>query len=319
MLPDFSEALIDPITEAKVQRMQSAIETGRKLRDKVKLPMKYPLRKVRLIEADPVIAQGLEELSSYIKDELNCMEIEISQDENGHIDYSVTPDNKEMGQAFGKGFNKDFKKKLTQLTTDEIKGYMEAGEIDIDGKKVTEGMLKVGKAFKKSVTSDKDWASECSDLASVMLYTVKDEELMRKGLSREVTNRIQRLRKESGISIEDQIEIFYEFVNEASQSSEIGTVVTEFQSAIEATTRMPLAPKSELKEYAQLVGVTEFAIPDSDDKEMVKLHIYYAAPIFLEEKLTAEFGAVRIHDASLSDKIKSHVTGLERGSLIKQV
>jgi len=83
-----------------------------------------------------------------------------------------------------------------------------------------------------------------------MLYTVKDEELMRKGLSREVTNRIQRLRKESGISIEDQIEIFYEFVNEASDTSEIGTVVTEYQSAIEATTRMPLAPKSELKEYA---------------------------------------------------------------------
>jgi len=58
-LPEYSEDLIDPVTEAKVQRMQSAIETGRKLRDKVKLPMKYPLRKVRLIEADPVIAEGL--------------------------------------------------------------------------------------------------------------------------------------------------------------------------------------------------------------------------------------------------------------------
>ena len=31
------------------------------------------------------------------------------------------------------------------------------------------------------------------------------------GLSREVTNRIQRLRKTSGISIDDQIEIFYQF------------------------------------------------------------------------------------------------------------
>jgi len=57
-----------------------------------------------------------------------------------------------MGQAFGKEFNKDFKKKLTQLTTDDIKGYIETGEIEINGKKVTEGMLKVGKAFKKAVT-----------------------------------------------------------------------------------------------------------------------------------------------------------------------
>ena len=75
MIPDFDESLIDPVTEAKVGRMQSAIETGRKLRDKVKLPMKYPLRTVKLIEADPVIAQGLEDLSYYIKTELNCMEI----------------------------------------------------------------------------------------------------------------------------------------------------------------------------------------------------------------------------------------------------
>ena len=48
---------------------------------------------------------------------------------------------------------------------------------------------------------------------------------------------------------------------------------------------MPLAPKADLKEYANIVGETEFAIPDSDDVEMVKLHIYYAAPIFIDDKL----------------------------------
>lgn len=108
---------------------------------------------------------------------------------------------------------------------------------------------------------------------------------MRRGLSREVTNRIQRLRKTSGISIEDQIEIFYEFVNGATSESEIGTVVQDYTQQIENTTRMPLLPKSELKEYAKLVGETEFAIPDSNDTEMVKLHIYYSAPIFIEDKL----------------------------------
>lgn len=190
MIPDFQESLLDPITEAKVQRMQSAIVTGRKLRDKVKLPMKYPLRKVKLIEADPVIAQGLEELQFYIKGELNCMEIEIAQDESEFIEYKVAADNRALGQAFGKKFNKDFKKRMTQLTTDEIKVYIDTGKIDILGNEVTEGMLVVQKSFKKSVSQGNEWACECSDLASVMLYTIKDEELMRKGLSREVTNRI---------------------------------------------------------------------------------------------------------------------------------
>jgi isoleucyl-tRNA synthetase len=48
-------------------------------------------------------------------------------------------------------------------------------------------------------------------LSSVMLDTEQTEELKNMGLSREVTNRIQRLRKTSGISIDDQIEIFYQF------------------------------------------------------------------------------------------------------------
>jgi len=96
-LPEFSEELIDTVTEAKVLRMQSAIETGRKLRDKVKLPMKYPLQKVKLVESDPVIAQGLSELSDYIKSELNCLEIEIFQDEDEFIQYTVDPDNKALG------------------------------------------------------------------------------------------------------------------------------------------------------------------------------------------------------------------------------
>jgi isoleucyl-tRNA synthetase len=62
-IPEYSEDLICALTEARVTRMQSAIETGRKLRDKVKLPMKYPLQKVKLIEANPEIAEGLLQLS----------------------------------------------------------------------------------------------------------------------------------------------------------------------------------------------------------------------------------------------------------------
>jgi len=42
-IPDFSEQLIDEKTEETVQRMQAAIETGRLIRDSVKISMKYPL------------------------------------------------------------------------------------------------------------------------------------------------------------------------------------------------------------------------------------------------------------------------------------
>jgi len=51
-IPDFSEELIDQSLEEKVKRMQDAIETGRLIRDKIRIPMKYPLRRVRLVDAD---------------------------------------------------------------------------------------------------------------------------------------------------------------------------------------------------------------------------------------------------------------------------
>ena len=44
-----------------------------------------------------------------------------------------------------------------------------------------------------------------------MLDIVQTEDLKNIGIAREITNRIQRLRKTSGISIDDQIEIFYSF------------------------------------------------------------------------------------------------------------
>jgi len=63
-----------------------------------------------------------------------------------------------------------------------------------------------------------------------MLNTKLTPALKRTGLSREITNRIQRLRKNSGIAIDDQIDIFYEVVGE---SPEITAVLDTYQQAIQ--------------------------------------------------------------------------------------
>lgn len=98
-------------------------------------------------------------------------------------------------------------------------------------------MLKVVKAFNKTVSADKQWACESKGTATVMLDTKVTPELKRQGLSREITNRIQRLRKTSGISIDDQIDVFYQV---QGQSPEISSTLDHFARSIEETTRMPL-------------------------------------------------------------------------------
>jgi isoleucyl-tRNA synthetase len=78
-----------------------------------------------------------------------------------------------------------------------------------------------------------------STSVAVMLDCVQTEELMRHGLSREITNRIQRLRKTSGISIEDQIEIFYKYDGSANEESELGKVIKNYSDKIQFATKMP--------------------------------------------------------------------------------
>jgi isoleucyl-tRNA synthetase len=92
-----------------------------------------------------------------------------------------------------------------------IRQYLKTENIEVNGLQITAGMLKVSKDFKEEYQKSTKWAVASSMLSSVMLDTEQTEELKNMGLSREVTNRIQRLRKTSGISIDDQIEIFYQF------------------------------------------------------------------------------------------------------------
>jgi isoleucyl-tRNA synthetase len=79
--------------------------------------------------------------------------------------------------------------------------------------------------------------------SSVMLDVVQTEELKQIGISREVTNRIQRLRKTSGISIDDQIEIYYSF----RVQKQLSAILPKYTDRITAQTRMPVLALSEMQ------------------------------------------------------------------------
>jgi isoleucyl-tRNA synthetase len=73
-IPNYNESLLNESIEVMVERMQSAIELGRKIRDQKNKSIKTPLSKVTIVHADKLAGEHLQTLSSYIKDELNCLE-----------------------------------------------------------------------------------------------------------------------------------------------------------------------------------------------------------------------------------------------------
>jgi isoleucyl-tRNA synthetase len=76
-IPQYEDKLLNERIEKMVERMQSAIEIGRKIRDQKNKSIKTPLSKVTIVHSDKQAGEDLTTLSSYIKDELNCLEFEV--------------------------------------------------------------------------------------------------------------------------------------------------------------------------------------------------------------------------------------------------
>jgi isoleucyl-tRNA synthetase len=274
--------------------MQNAIETGRLIRDNNKISMKYPLSRVILVDADKEALEDYRLLSKYIKEELNCLEIELKSNEDDYIVYKAEGENRAMGQAFGKKFDKAAKAKIMALSSEEIRTYLATGKVDVAGLPVVKGMLTVSKAFNTDYQNNKSFACASSMKSSVMLDIVQTDDLKDIGLAREVTNRIQRLRKTSGISIDDQIEIFYKYDNE---NMAVAKVAQKYADKVIAQTRMPFLSFNHKQGDQVFIGETEFINPD-DEKDQIKIYIYLSAPKFTEKVAEeyAKHGASFVHD-----------------------
>jgi predicted class III extradiol MEMO1 family dioxygenase len=97
--------------------------------------------------------------------------LELKSTEDDFVVYKASADNREMGQAFGKKFDKAAKAAIENLSSDMIRQYLKTENIEVNGLNITAGMLKVSKDFKEEYQKSTKWAVASSMLSSVMLDT----------------------------------------------------------------------------------------------------------------------------------------------------
>ena len=156
-MPECDESMIDEAVEKRVQRMQSAIENGRIIRDRKVIPVKTPLAKIVMVDADKEALKDLEEVKSYILEELNCLELVTDTDEDKYIDYKCDPDNKEMGSVLKKKFDKKLKDQISKLSSNQLRSYLKDGHLMLGDIKIENGWLKVDKIFNDSYQTSPDF------------------------------------------------------------------------------------------------------------------------------------------------------------------
>ena len=202
-IPDYNEELLDEAIERRVARMQSAIETGRLIRDRKALSLRFPLASVTLIDSDPQALQDFQEVKTYIIEELNVLELITTEDEDAYIDYKCEPDNREIGSVLKKAYDKKLKAEIASLSSAQLRDYLKDGSLMIGAVKIEPGWLKVEKIFKDVHAQSEVTACATNMTASVLLNIEQDENLKQLGTAREITNRVQKLRKSSGVQIDD--------------------------------------------------------------------------------------------------------------------
>jgi len=255
--------------------MQSAIENGRLVRERNAIGLKTPLASVTLVDADPAALKDFQEVASYIKEELNCLELVTEGNEDAYLDYKCEPDNKLIGGALKKAYDKKLKAAITQLSSAQLRGYLNEGSLMLGDVKIESGWLRVEKVFNAKYAAHTEYAGASDMTSSVLLRTALDDNLKLMGQSREVTNKIQKLRKSAGISIDDQIEVFYS--TPEKKDSVLNQILSEHSDKIRKAIKMPFGPVGQKQPNAVLIGETTYENADNE-AEFITLYICKPAP-----------------------------------------
>lgn len=200
--PTATDAKINPVLEDAVTRMQELILLGRQKRNQVQIKVKTPLSRLTVIHKDDAVLKEISKLEDYIRSELNVKTIEYSTDEDNFIKLYAKPNSPVLGKRLGKDFGK-FVGLISKLGAKDLSKLEDSGSLELQGEVfATEDIL----IFREAKEGTQALSNR---FISIDIDTTVSEELMLEGLAREVVNRIQRTRKESGFNVDDRVKISF--------------------------------------------------------------------------------------------------------------
>ncbi|MFV8351430.1 isoleucine--tRNA ligase [Flavobacterium sp. XS2P14] len=238
------ENYVNKILESKMQKAQTISSLVLSLRKKEMIKVRQPLQKVMIPVLDDNQRVEIEAISDLIKAEVNVKEIVLLDDASGVLVKQIKPNFKTLGPRFGKDMG---------LISKEIQGFSKEQISQLD----KEGSLNVVIAGNNVLLTLEDveitsqdiegWLVANSNGITVALDITISSELKQEGIARELVNRIQNIRKDSGFEVTDKIKVQLKrngileeaiLVNEAYIKSETLTSDLVFVDALENGTEI---------------------------------------------------------------------------------
>ncbi len=214
--PVADESVIDADLEARMDMAQRITSMVLALRRKVNIKVRQPLAQIMVPAIDATQKKHIEAVADLIKHEVNVKDLTFVEGQ-GILVKKVKCNFRVMGKKFGK-LMKQVAAHMDALSQEEIAALEAAGEFNFE----LEGQpIKVEAADVEIISEDiPGWLVSNEGNLTVALEVELTEELRREGMARELINRIQNLRKETGLEITDRISVIIEPQAEAAAAVE---------------------------------------------------------------------------------------------------
>jgi isoleucyl-tRNA synthetase len=203
-LPTAKKNVIDTDLEARMELAQKASSLVLALRKKESIRVRQPLGKILIPVASKEFKANMEKVTDIILNEVNVKEIEFIDQNNGILVKQVKPNFSKLGRHYGKQMN-SLSSLIQGFSQEQIKTIEFKGELTVsfDGQEITltSGDVEI---------SSKDvpgWLVASEGIITVALDISISETLKHEGLAREMVNRIQNLRKDTGLEVTDRINV----------------------------------------------------------------------------------------------------------------
>jgi len=202
--PVFDANMVNKDLERKMQLAQKISSLVLSIRQKEKIKVRQPLQKIMIPVLDDEQRRDIEAVSNLVKSEVNVKEIEMLDDASGVLVKQIKPNFKVLGPKFGKDM-KAIAGAVSKLGQEDIQKMEREGELllQLENKTVNLQLTDVD----ISSQDIEGWLVASSGPLTVALDVTIDEALRKEGIARELINRIQNLRKESGFEVTDKIDI----------------------------------------------------------------------------------------------------------------
>ena len=235
LMPEYDPAVIDKDLEERMALAQKATSMVLALRRKVSIKVRQPLSKLVIPVISDKVREQLEQVKGIILSEVNVKEAEFISDTTGIITKKIKPNFKTLGKTYGKQMKEiaGAFAQFDQTVISAIQNAEAAGEAYSLSLPSGEVSLNPGD-YEISSEDMPGWLVATEGQLTIALDIQISDDLRKEGIARELINRIQNLRKDSGFEVTDKIEVAI-FADETARK-EIGSSLEGYKEYIAAQT-----------------------------------------------------------------------------------